>query len=78
MYRFLTAFSLVFVTACDQVKPLKMPTDNTKEGIGLFTGETGSLDLTELCSVNQEQKCKTSPPCSKPDNTTQCQPNYDE
>lgn len=53
-------------SGCDQLKPLSMPTDTTKEGPGLFTGETGSFDLTRLCGINQEPQ-QTQAPCPTPD-----------
>lgn len=54
------------VAGCDQVKPLKMPTDTTKEGMGLFSGEKGYFDLTNICGTPADQQQKS---CPKPDET---------
>jgi hypothetical protein len=55
----------ILSTGCDQVKPLKMPTDTTKEGPGLFSGDKGYWDLTEIAGINQDQQQRPSP-CSTP------------
>ena len=53
----------ILPAGCDQVKPIKMPTDTTKEGVGLFTGEKGYLDLGKICGINEEEKSS----CPRPE-----------
>jgi hypothetical protein len=65
----------IFTTGCDQVKPIKMPTDTTKEGVGLFTGEKGYLDVGKLCGLNEEEKSS----CPRPDqNQKENEQRYEE